>query len=91
MASIDVINCQSCQVQVLQTTPTVVIDKTDGLQLYLSSECLGVEILTAKSCQVNILLPPAKEEDDFVERAIPEQFKTTIVGGKVVTVPMEHE
>ncbi|KAJ9056863.1 suppressor of rasval19 [Entomophthora muscae] len=89
MASVDIINSQSCQVQIMQYTPTVVVDKTDGLQLYLSKDCLDVEILTAKSSQVNVLLP--SDDDDFSEKAISEQFKTTIVDGKVVTVPMEHE
>lgn len=93
MASIDVINSQSCQLQILQTTPTIVIDKTDGLQLYLSEECLDIEILTAKSSQINILVPQKlpNGEEDFAEKAVPEQFKTTLKDGKLITTSMEHE
>ncbi|KAI9293458.1 hypothetical protein K502DRAFT_306314 [Neoconidiobolus thromboides FSU 785] len=96
IASVDIINSSSCQVQILKSTPMVVIDKTDGLQLYLSKEGLNTEITTAKSSQINVLLPTKtevgdEEVEDFVERAIPEQFKTTIVDGKLITTPIEHE
>lgn len=44
--------------------PTVSIDKTDGCQMYLSKESLNAEIVTAKSSEMNILVP--KEDGDFV-------------------------
>jgi adenylyl cyclase-associated protein len=47
-----------------------------------------VEIFTAKSSEVNISFP---EKDDFVEKPISEQFKTTISNGQVITVPVEHQ
>lgn len=40
------------------------IDKTDGIQVYLSAKCKEAEIVTAKSSEMNILLPNA--DGDFV-------------------------
>lgn len=44
--------------------PTINIDKTDGCQVYLSEESKGVDIITAKSSEMNILIP--KADGDFV-------------------------
>lgn len=37
--------------------PTVSIDKTDGCLIYLSQDSLNTEIVTAKSSEMNILVP----------------------------------
>lgn len=37
--------------------PTVSIDKTDGCQMYLSKESLGVEIISSKSSEMNVSIP----------------------------------
>ncbi|KAK9718165.1 suppressor of rasval19 [Basidiobolus ranarum] len=88
VSTIDIVNSKSVQVQVLGVTPTIVIDKTDGAQLFLSKECLGVDVFTAKSSEVNISIPSA--DGDFVEKPVPEQFKSKIVDGLVVTEAVEH-
>ena len=43
--------------------PTLSIDKTDGIELYLSQDSINSEIITAKSSAMNILVP---KDDDFV-------------------------
>lgn len=86
VSSCEFINCQSIQMQVTQTCPTISVDKTDGCQLFLSEASLGVEIITAKSSEMNLMIPTG---DEFVEQPIPEQFKTTISGGKLSTAPNE--
>ncbi|RIA98696.1 adenylate cyclase associated N terminal-domain-containing protein [Glomus cerebriforme] len=90
VATIDVVNCKSVQLQVQGKIPIIVVDKTDSGQIFLSEECFDVEILTAKSSSININLPGLGENGDFAERPVPEQFKTTIVDGKLVSVPVEH-
>ncbi|CAO3663185.1 unnamed protein product [Umbelopsis ramanniana] len=91
VSTVDLVNCKSFGVQIFNVTPTIVIDKCDGGQLYLSKNCLDVEILTAKTSAVNILVPEnAAEDAEFVELPVPEQLKSTIVDGKVVTVAVEH-
>lgn len=42
VSTVDVVNCKSCQLQITGKAPTTVIDKTDGMQLYLSRETLDV-------------------------------------------------
>ena len=67
------------------------MDKTDGLQLFLSRECLDIEVFSAKSSEMNISIPGKTDQDDFVECAIPEQFKTVIKGAKIETCVVEHK
>nr|CAG8594319.1 6968_t:CDS:2 [Entrophospora candida] len=90
VAAVDVVNCKSVQVQVQGKTPTIVVDKTDSAQLYLSPECLDTELFTAKSSSINVNVPNQQENGDYLELPIPEQIKTTINGGKLVSAPVEH-
>lgn len=84
VSSIEFVNCQSVQMQVLGNVPTVSIDKTDGCQMYLSKDSLGVEIISSKSSEMNVSIPMAN--GDFVEQALPEQFRTTIKNNTLQTV-----
>jgi adenylyl cyclase-associated protein len=61
-----------------------------GLQLYLSKEGLGAEIVTSKSSEMNVLVPVDGQEDP-VEMAIPEQYKTWVrEGPKLFTETVQH-
>ena len=42
--------------------PLVSVDKTDGIQVYLSEKSIAAEIVTAKSSEMNILVPGADGE-----------------------------
>jgi Adenylate cyclase associated (CAP) C terminal len=48
--------------QVLVKVPTVSIDKTDGCMVYLSQESVSAQIVTAKSSEMNILVPDGTGE-----------------------------
>jgi len=86
VSGIEFINCQSVQVQVLGSVPTISVDKTDGCQMFLSKDCLGVNIITAKSSEMNVMIPNG---DEFVEQPLPEQFRTTLNGLKLETFPTD--
>jgi len=86
VSGLEFINCQSVQMQVLGSVASISIDKTDGCQVYLSKDSLKAEIISAKSSEMNVLFPKG---EDFVEHAVPEQFKTVIKGGKLVTSSSE--
>lgn len=77
ISTIDVINCQAVLVQVTGVVPTINIDKTDGCQVYLNEESKDVDIITAKSSEMNILVPVG--DGDYTEYNVPEQFKTKFV------------
>ncbi|VDO80919.1 unnamed protein product [Schistosoma mattheei] len=64
ISSIDVVNCQSVKIQCLGQLSTVNIDKTDGCQVFLSEDSKYADVITAKSSEINILIP--KGTDDFV-------------------------
>jgi len=48
--------------QVMIKVPTVSIDKTDGCMVYLSKDSLNTQLVTAKSSEMNILIPDASGE-----------------------------
>ncbi|KJH43111.1 DE Adenylate cyclase associated [Dictyocaulus viviparus] len=83
VAQCETINCQSIQIQTLGEMPTLSIQKTDGCQVYLSEAAKNAEVVTSKSSEMNLLIPGA--DGDFVEFPVPEQFKTTFDGGRLVT------
>lgn len=89
VSSIEFINCQSVQMQVLGKVPTISIDKTDGCQVYLSSDSKDVEIVSSKSSEMNILVP--KGNGDYAEYPVPEQYKTTVSSSGLSTVAVESK
>ena len=48
------------------SAPTISVDNTSGCQLYLSSSSLGASITTAKSSEINVLVPGAGPDSDWV-------------------------
>ncbi len=64
LATVELVNCTSAQIQVLGKVPTISIDKTDGAQVYLSKNSLDAHIVTAKSSEMNFLVP--SDGEDFV-------------------------
>ncbi|XP_036422524.1 adenylyl cyclase-associated protein 2 isoform X1 [Colossoma macropomum] len=84
---LEVINSRDIQLQVLGKVPTISINKTEGCHVYLSKEALNCEIISAKSSEMNILVPQG--DDDYREFPVPEQFKTVWDGSKLVTEPTE--
>lgn len=89
VSSVEFVNCQSVQMQVLGKVPTISIDKTDGCQMYLSPESLDVAIISSKSSEMNVLFPEGN--GDYVEFPVPEQFKTTVHPTGLVTVAVESK
>ncbi|NXU45534.1 CAP2 protein, partial [Drymodes brunneopygia] len=83
---VEVINSRDIQLQVMGKVPTISVNKTEGCHIYLSEESLDCEIVSAKSSEMNILIP---QDGDYKEFPVPEQFKTAWDGSKLVTEPAE--
>ncbi|XP_049621214.1 adenylyl cyclase-associated protein 2 [Suncus etruscus] len=83
---VEVINSRDIQMQVMGKVPTISINKTEGCHVYLSEEALDCDIVSAKSSEMNILIP---QDGDYREFPVPEQFKTSWDGSKLVTEPAE--
>lgn len=52
--------------QVTGSVPTITIDKSDGVQIFLSKDSLNVEIVTAKSSEMNVSIP--NDDGEFVSK-----------------------
>ncbi|XP_028851770.1 adenylyl cyclase-associated protein 2 isoform X3 [Denticeps clupeoides] len=83
---VEVINSKDIQLQVVGKVPTISINKTEGCHVYLSQEALNCEIVSAKSSEMNVLIPHG---DDYKEFPVPEQFKTVWNGLKLFTEPSQ--
>lgn len=57
-------------VQVLGKVPTISINKTDGCHVYLSKDSLECEIVSAKSSEMNVLVPG--KDGDYVSTSMGE-------------------
>lgn len=102
VSSVDVIKSSSFALQVFGTLPTILLDQVDGATVYLAPTSLSTEIFTSKCTGVNVNVPdrPAsgdgagagEDEDveDYVECALPEQIKSFVRNGKVVSEIVEH-
>lgn len=88
VSMVEFINCQNVKAQPMAKVPTVTIDKTDGIQLFLCKESLDVELISAKSAEINVCIVDEKT-GDYKEFAIPEQFKTVWNSGHLKTVALE--
>ena len=90
ISSVDVVKCPNFALQVFESLPTVMLDQVDGASIYLSKDSLNTEIYTSKCSSINVNLPPMKEEDDYRECPVPEQFRTFYKAGKLVSEIVEH-
>lgn len=88
IAVVELINCNGVEIQCQGRVPAFAVDKCSTIQVILSNECLEAEIVTSKSDQVNVLIPT--KDGDLTEMAIPEQYKTTVKDGKLITECVEH-
>ena len=92
ISSVAITNSPSFAVQVTGTVPTIQIDTTDSGTIYLSKDCLDVEITTAKCSAINVNIPVAGEEEGvFDEAPVPEMLLTKVKDGKLITTVVEHK
>uniref|UniRef100_A0A2I3GFH7 Adenylyl cyclase-associated protein 1 n=1 Tax=Nomascus leucogenys TaxID=61853 RepID=A0A2I3GFH7_NOMLE len=87
VGTVEIINRRDVKVQVMGKVPTISINKTDGCHAYLSKNSLDCEIVSARSSEMNVLIPT--EAGDFSEFPLPKQFKTLWNGQKFVTTVTE--
>lgn len=91
VSSVDIIKSSCFAMQVLGTLPTILMDSVDGAQVYLGKDSLGTEIFSSKSTGINLnILDTSKEDGDYKEVPLPEQIRTWIDSGKVLSEIVEH-
>eukprot|EP00871_Galdieria_phlegrea_P004434 jgi/Galph1/4992/GphlegSOOS_G3652.1 len=90
LSTCTVVNCNSLQLQVNKQAPSIAVDKTDGLNVFLPSAVVSeTQIVTAKSSSVNVTV--INDEEDPVEVPLPEQFVNKYINGRWITEPVRHE
>ncbi|KAL3538962.1 hypothetical protein ACH5RR_002328 [Cinchona calisaya] len=90
VAACEIVNCNGVEVQCQGSAPTISVDNTGGCQLFLSKDSLEASITTAKSSEINVLVPGAGPDDDWGEHALPQQFVHVYKDGQFVTTPVSH-
>lgn len=69
----------------MQQLPTLSIDKTDGCQVYLSKDSLNVDIISAKSSEMNILIPDKTGE--FVSSDQRQHLYSSVAAHEFISLP----
>jgi adenylyl cyclase-associated protein len=82
ISTCEFVNCKRIKAQTRGLCPSFVIDKTDGIVVYLSEESLGTSFVTSKSSEMNVSFPDGEEQK---ETPIPEQFVHKLVNGSVTS------
>ncbi|KAF7044110.1 hypothetical protein CFC21_053380 [Triticum aestivum] len=90
VAAFEVVNCNGVEVQCQGTAPTISIDNTAGCQLYLNKESLAASITSAKSSEMNVLVPSDETDGDWVEHPLPQQYIHFFQDGQFTTSPVSH-
>eukprot|EP01125_Pyxidicula_operculata_P001570 TRINITY_DN11422_c0_g1_i1.p1 TRINITY_DN11422_c0_g1~~TRINITY_DN11422_c0_g1_i1.p1 ORF type:complete len:157 (-),score=54.55 TRINITY_DN11422_c0_g1_i1:104-574(-) len=91
ISTVEVINCKKLQVQANGAVPSVQVDKSSGVAVFLQTAAgQNADIVTSLSQEVNVTIPGATENDDSIEYAVPQQYVSRLVNGKLVTKPSEH-
>ncbi|KAG2242148.1 hypothetical protein Bca52824_096010 [Brassica carinata] len=90
VAAFEIVNCTNVEVQCQGSAPTVSVDNTTGCQLYLNKDSLETAITTAKSSEINVMVPGTSPDGDWVEHALPQQYNHVFTDGKFETTPVSH-
>ena len=81
---IETVNSSSVDIRINEFTPTINVDKCDGVDLHYSKQCCeGTSLNTSKANTVNINIPPETEDGDEYEIAVPEQITTVVQDKKL--------
>lgn len=73
VSTVDVVKAQNFALQVMGTIPTVMLDQTDGAQIYFSKESTGAKIFHSKSDGINLNVISGPDED-YKEVPLPSQM-----------------
>lgn len=91
VSSLDVIKSPKFALQIDGVVPTLLLDQVDGAMVYLSLQSLNTEVFSSKSTSINVMLPPKEgTDDDTKECPVPEQIKSYVKDGALVSEIVEH-
>jgi adenylyl cyclase-associated protein len=86
LALCEVVNSKGVKIQCKGKAPTVSIDKSDGITVYLSRDTMReTKIVASKSSEMNVSFPGKTDEDAWIEKVIPEQYVHQILENNTVS------
>jgi adenylyl cyclase-associated protein len=85
LGALEIINSKKLVITCINQVSSISIDSSDGVFLNLSRTALDVRIVTCKSTEMNVSWPNDVDSEKRVERAIPQQFEHSIMGGNIVS------
>ncbi|KAF8820327.1 putative cyclase-associated protein [Cardiosporidium cionae] len=84
IASIEVINSVNLKIQIIRRIPSISIDKSSQIALFVSHEGKDVEITTSLSGEMNLNFPAgADAAGEWIEVPIPQQFHHKLVNDRI--------
>jgi hypothetical protein len=92
VGAVEVVNCAKCQVQINGTAPTITIENSESVLLYLSEETARqLGIFTSRVSEVTVKVLDSNGVL-LSEKSVPEQFKSTFASdfGMLKTEPATH-
>lgn len=90
VSGIEIINCDKLQIQSTGMIPSLSIDKTSDIKIYLTRECLNEVMISNSQSNDMVLVTPGDDPDgDSVEIPIPHQFVHRFVKGKITCAASE--
>eukprot|EP00160_Parvularia_atlantis_P017354 Unigene5934_Nuclearia_a/m.18159 Unigene5934_Nuclearia_a/g.18159 ORF Unigene5934_Nuclearia_a/g.18159 Unigene5934_Nuclearia_a/m.18159 type:complete len:173 (-) Unigene5934_Nuclearia_a:139-657(-) len=90
IGSCDIVNSTKTRVQVVGEVPSVQVDRSHGVTVYLPRDSLAVNVFTVLSTEVNLVTSETDDADSAQkEYTVPQQFVSKFVRGKLVTTPIE--
>ncbi|XP_028772621.1 cyclase-associated protein 1-like [Neltuma alba] len=90
VAAFEIVNSNGVEAQCQGSAPTISVDNTSGCQLYLSKDSLNASISTAKSSEINVLVPGTEPDGDWVEHSLPQQYIHAFKDGRFETTAASH-
>jgi hypothetical protein len=96
LSSVNVLNCQKIELFISGNVPTISIERTQGCQIWLTSEAIqsNPDIVTSNNDQVSLMCPKITNSHDYTEVPIPQQYVSKVQlssnGYKVNTEPVKH-
>eukprot|EP00921_Rhytidocystis_pertsovi_P023457 GHVQ01037513.1.p1 GENE.GHVQ01037513.1~~GHVQ01037513.1.p1 ORF type:complete len:238 (+),score=38.08 GHVQ01037513.1:277-990(+) len=95
ISGVEMCDCSKVKIQVLGVAPSIAIDKSTGVDIYLSKESKMItEFTTSKSGEMNLNFPGPQttpgEEPEWVETAIPEQFVSSLGANHILKTEVSH-
>jgi adenylyl cyclase-associated protein len=92
VSTFEVVNSKGLKIHVQESCPSLAIDKSAGVQVFLNAASVATppNIITSNTTEINLCIPGKTETDDPIEIPLPEQYQTVLVNGKLVTEPVHH-